>query len=38
MRTNNVKYSTPCYESVGSGITKIRVMVEKIWFSEVLDG
>jgi hypothetical protein len=38
MRTNIVKYSTRCYESVGSKITKIRVMVKKIWLSKVLDG
>jgi hypothetical protein len=26
-----------CYESVGSRITKIGVMVENIWLLEVLD-
>jgi hypothetical protein len=34
MRTNSVKYSTRCYEIVGSRTTKIGVTVKKIWFSE----
>jgi hypothetical protein len=36
MRTNDVKYSTRCYEIVGSRTTKIGVVVKEIWFSEVL--
>jgi hypothetical protein len=36
MRTNNVKYSTRSYEIVDSRITKFRVAVKELWFSEDL--